>query len=91
MGQTTRVVIEVRAVFVAGLGLPNGDQESRFWHYGEDVPKTDPQPWMKDPRKTWAHPQDPIVLSFLVDPEDEQTARAWLAALGQKAAPTDAV
>lgn len=78
-----RVVMEVRAVFVDGLGVAHDEQESRFWKYGEKTPNVDPQPWMNDPRRTWAHPQDPIVLSFLVRPEHEKTAREWLDSLRQ--------
>ena len=71
-----RPVIEVRAVF------GTGEQESRFWRIDDNPPKPAPQPWMREPRKTWVHPQDPIVFSFLVDFEHEDTAREWLESLG---------
>lgn len=71
-----RPVVEVRIVFA------DGEQESRFWTI-HDNPHPDPdQPdWMREPRKSWQHPQDPVIYSCLVAGGREDEARAWLAAL----------
>lgn len=71
-----RPVIEVRAVGRAGW------QHSRFWTIRDPLPDLvmgDGWPeWMEDPRKTWAHPQDPIVYSFLVSDENKAIAKEWV-------------
>jgi len=71
--------IEVRIVF------DDDSQDSRIWTWGDakngTIPQLDIEEWMVDPRKTWAHPQDPIVFSTLVAVGREQEAREWLAAL----------
>lgn len=43
-----------------------------------DRRKLDQPGWMREPRKTWAHPQDPITFSFLVAPGREAEAKAWV-------------
>jgi hypothetical protein len=74
-----RTQIEVRVVF------GDGSQESRTWSWA-DVragrhPMPDIEEWMVDPRKSWQHPQDPIILSTLVAEGREQEARQWLSDL----------
>lgn len=71
-----RAVIEVRAVF-----LDTADQESRFWFLDDKMPTLEPQDWMVKPRKTWAKPQEPVVFSFLVKPENRMDALRWLESL----------
>lgn len=70
-------VLQVIAMF------RDGSQESREWTLDDMPPKVtpDPQPWMRNPLKKWPHPQEPVILHFLVDPEHEETARAWMASL----------
>lgn len=77
-----RPVLEVRAVLQDGREA--GSQatiSSRVWRMDDDPPKPDMQPWMVDPRRSWPHPQDPIILSFLVAPGDWETAVEWVKAL----------
>ncbi|HZL17762.1 MAG TPA: hypothetical protein VFG23_08455 [Polyangia bacterium] len=75
MGVLDRPVMEVRIVF------ESGEQESRFWKISDAVPKPDIPSWAVDPRRSWPHPQDPIILSMLVPVGVEATAREWLAEL----------
>lgn len=75
-----RTMIEVRLVF------GDGSQDSRVWTWadiedGSKPPKFEPQEWMREPRRSWQNPQDPIIYSALVDLEHEAEAHAWLQAL----------
>lgn len=76
-----RVMVEVRLII-------DGVQVERTWNYREflegsapSMSRVVPQPWMREPRKSWVSPQDPIIMSALVDAEHETEARAWLAGL----------
>lgn len=74
-----RPLIEARIVFA------DGTQASRVWSM-RDVeksgsPTVDMAEWMVEPRKSWVHPQDPIIYSALVPEGREEDARAWLASL----------
>lgn len=79
-----RPLIEVRAVVYAPDGVTVARQHARQWsmHDVERGGKPDlqqgPLPWMLEPRKSWPHPQDPIIYSFLVADEDWQTAVDWI-------------
>lgn len=81
MSVLDRPLIEVRAVFA------DGSQESRYWTMNDmrdkrpDLDLPEWPDWMREPRKTWAHPQDPITYSFLVVAGREADARAWMEAL----------
>jgi hypothetical protein len=75
------VVLEVRVVF------SDDEQESRYWLWGDvkaadAAPEIKLQDWMIEPRKTWGHPQEPIIYSTLVAPGQQYAARAWLESLG---------
>lgn len=69
-----------RAVFML---VPNGKLE-REWPWadinaGEKPPGGDAPPaWLKNPKRRWARPQDPITLTGIVRRGHEEEARAWL-------------
>jgi hypothetical protein len=79
-----RDMIEVRLVFEDGF------QTSRFWtadmvmrqNKGPDEALKSPPAFLREPRRTWAHPQDPLIFSALVDDADRDAALAWLDHLG---------
>jgi hypothetical protein len=76
--------IEVRLVF------DDGSQESRHWSraavlagdYGPTDALKDPPAFLREPRRTWVHPQDPIIFSALVSDDDRAEALTWLDSLG---------
>ncbi len=69
-----RPLVELRLVFA------DGTQDSRFWCLEDrPLPEQFDQPdWMREPRKSWPHPQDPIIFSALVEAGREFEARDWL-------------
>jgi hypothetical protein len=58
-----------------------GERLVREWTIDEGPPKPNSQPWMRNPTRSWANPQDPITLRAIVDFEHEKEAREWLASL----------
>lgn len=73
-------VVELRLVF------PDDTQESRFWGIDDHPPKEFGQPdWMIEPRRSWQHPQDPIIFSARVEFGRTEEARKWLDAQGGSA------
>ena len=66
--------------------LPDGDVIERTWNMAEAA--TDPlcarlregvPEWLENPRKAWAHPQDPITFKGNVRPGHEAEAREFAA------------
>jgi hypothetical protein len=79
-----RPVVELRLVFA------DDSQDSRFWRMDDSPPKDFDQPeWMIEPRRSWQHPQDPIIFSCLVAEGREEEARDWLDAQGGFSAPSE--
>jgi hypothetical protein len=82
--EQARRTLDERPVIEVRLTLWTGEQIHRMWTWQEvqaGAPTIDPQSWMRDPRKLWPHPQDPITFEASVTADDDDVARAWLRSL----------
>ena len=89
MDSDKRSGLDAKPVVEVTLEFSDGSGERKVWTWGEvqagNAPALDNlgqlQDWMVDPRKAWAHPQDPICYSTKVADGHDEDARAWLASL----------
>lgn len=62
--------------------LADGSFVERSWSLNDGPPKPfPPPPFIRSPRRTWVHPQDPVTLLGDVEPGFEDEARAFVEAL----------
>jgi hypothetical protein len=73
-------MVEVGPVLKYALRCADGTVIEReyAWHELPDGGMMEPPPWLENPKRTWDHPQDPILFEGDVKPGFEQVAREVL-------------
>lgn len=72
-----------RAMLAVRLVMPDGSLLEREWSYEDAMTGRlpalgGPPKWLKNPKRSWERPQDPIVVQGQVRAGHEDDARRWV-------------